>query len=401
MGSFWAAARRDAACKILLILSASICLGGFCLAASSPSQKPPEKPVSHARFAVHPSNVGLSTNQSQNFEVMDANGKAVAVRWKISGVGCSPNACGSIDKNGNYQAPPSLHQPVVVMLEGIPLSDAEFPAFARIQLSPGASAASHPTSNSPAASDPLQGLTITSLAPTSGSASAPNSGSITVTSTTATSTASTSATPTPAAPAPVQPSVKVSYRNGQLTIDATNETLADVLHAVARKIGATIDVPPGAGYERIVEHAGPAPASDVLTELLKGSHFNFVMIGSPQHPAELQQVLLTERNDSGVPVAVPTPAVVAASDPEPQPDTPMPTMPPGPASMTGAERLAYLRANGFGRIPTAQPDFPPDQPAQPDVGDMIKEKAREIRDNAQPDSQPAPAPGQSQPPPAQ
>ncbi len=89
-------------------------------------------------------------------------------------------------------------------------------------------------------------------------------------------------------PAPV-----VTYRDGQLAIDAENSTLAEVLNLVAEKTGAVIDVPPGGGLERIVEHTGPARAEDVLTWLLNGSHFDFVIVGSPQPPYGPTLVLLS------------------------------------------------------------------------------------------------------------
>jgi hypothetical protein len=89
-------------------------------------------------------------------------------------------------------------------------------------------------------------------------------------------------------PAPV-----VTYRDGQLAIDAVNSTLAEVLKLVAQKTGAVIDVPPGSGLERIVEHTGPARAEDVLTSLLNGSAFDFVIVGSPQPPHGPTLVLLS------------------------------------------------------------------------------------------------------------
>jgi hypothetical protein len=107
----------------------------------------------------------------------------------------------------------------------------------------------------------------------------------------------------------------VTYRNGQLTIDAENTTLADVLKLVAEKTGATIELPPGSGLERIVEHSGPGRANDVLTQLLNGSHFNFIIVNSPQHPYEPAQVVLSlQRADTDAPAAV---SVAPATQPSP------------------------------------------------------------------------------------
>jgi hypothetical protein len=90
------------------------------------------------------------------------------------------------------------------------------------------------------------------------------------------------------APPPV-----VTYQDGQLTIDAENSTLAEVLELVAEKTGAVIDIPPGSGLERIVEHTGPGPAEDVLARLLNGSPFDFIIVGSSEHPHDPTQVLLS------------------------------------------------------------------------------------------------------------
>ena len=98
--------------------------------------------------------------------------------------------------------------------------------------------------------------------------------------------------PVPAIPldsmAPVAP--QVSYQNSQLTIVAPNSTLADILRAVKKQTGAEIDVP--AAPERVVTHLGPGPAREVLAELLNGSRFNYVLLGSSVDNAALARVVL-------------------------------------------------------------------------------------------------------------
>jgi hypothetical protein len=95
--------------------------------------------------------------------------------------------------------------------------------------------------------------------------------------------------------APKQNPLVVTYHDGQLEIDAENASLADVLQLVAQKTGALIDLPPGSGLERIVEHAGPGHAEDVLARLLNGSTFDFVIAGSSRTPRNPIQVLLFPR----------------------------------------------------------------------------------------------------------
>ena len=93
---------------------------------------------------------------------------------------------------------------------------------------------------------------------------------------------------------------QVSFHNGQLTISAQNSTLGDILKAVKAQTGATIDFP-GNASERVVGHFGPAPARDVLASLLNGSHFNYLLLGSPSDPAALDRVILMAKSTNTAP----------------------------------------------------------------------------------------------------
>jgi hypothetical protein len=109
--------------------------------------------------------------------------------------------------------------------------------------------------------------------------------------------------PPPPPPTPEQlPAMPptVNYRDGQLTIQAPNSTLSDILHAVRVKTGAAIEIPPDAN-ERVVGQLGPGPARDVLASLLNGSHFNYVMLGTAANPNAVAQIILTSRAGSPIP----------------------------------------------------------------------------------------------------
>jgi hypothetical protein len=156
----------------------------------------------------------------------------------------------------------------------------------------------------------------------------------------------------------------VTYRDGQLTIDAENVTLAAVLALIAEKTGAVIEVPPGSGQERIFEHTGPAPPNDVLERLLNGSPFNFIIVNSPENPNLPAQVLLS--------LHVPetdAPPTVAVVPPTPSLSPPLWTPPPVPPT---AAVLA---------VPV---DTPPKEPLSPEeLGEMMKERARQLREQIQ------------------
>jgi len=105
-------------------------------------------------------------------------------------------------------------------------------------------------------------------------------------------------TPRTLSPLPLEqmPAVppQVAYSAGQLTIVAHNSTLGDILRAVHAQTGAELDIPPNAS-ERVVAALGPGPARDVLATLLNGTHFNYVMLGSPANPESVQRVVLTAK----------------------------------------------------------------------------------------------------------
>lgn len=102
-------------------------------------------------------------------------------------------------------------------------------------------------------------------------------------------------TPTPLQPLPLDqlPAVapKVTYEGGQLSIVAHNCTLADVLHAVKKQLGADLDIPPNA-TERVVADLGPGTPRQVITDLLNGTHFNYVIVGSASDPTAVQSLAL-------------------------------------------------------------------------------------------------------------
>jgi len=89
---------------------------------------------------------------------------------------------------------------------------------------------------------------------------------------------------------------QVTFENNQLTIVAPNSTLADILRAVRKQTGAEIDVP--AAPERVVTNLGPGPAREVLADLLNGSRFNYVLLGSPSDQAALTRVVLVAKSGS-------------------------------------------------------------------------------------------------------
>jgi len=164
--------------------------------------------------------------------------------------------------------------------------------------------------------------------------------------------------------APVPP--QVSYQNSQLTIVAPNSTLGDILRAVRKQTGAEIDIP--AAPERVVTHLGPGPAREVVAELLNGSRFNYVLLGSPANDALLTRVVLVAKTG---------------------PDIVSPAPPSGP-SIAEQQQL--------GIVPPGNPVSSAQEPA-PDANDAAEATEENTDDNA--DQAAAEAEQQQQPAPDQ
>jgi hypothetical protein len=102
-------------------------------------------------------------------------------------------------------------------------------------------------------------------------------------------------------PAPAENSVKpptISWDGQQLTIDADNSTLSEILLGIRARTGASIDMPPSTGAEKVFVHLGPAPIREVLSSLLYGTDFDYVIQASDTDERGLRSVTLTEREKS-------------------------------------------------------------------------------------------------------
>ena len=109
---------------------------------------------------------------------------------------------------------------------------------------------------------------------------------------------------------PPQPPT-ISWDGVQLTIDAENSTLSDIMLAIRSHTGASIEMPPSASRERVAVHLGPAPIREVLSSLLYGSAFDYIVQGSDTDPNGLRRVILTARGGSDDPAAAVDAAKVA------------------------------------------------------------------------------------------
>jgi hypothetical protein len=113
---------------------------------------------------------------------------------------------------------------------------------------------------------------------------------------------------------------QVTYKNGQLSIDSRNATLSQVLRSVQAQTGASVEMPSGAGSERVVATLGPGQPKDVLASLLEGSKFNYVILGEANSPGSVKKVILMasaggSAGTSGATTAQNTPLPAQAVEP--------------------------------------------------------------------------------------
>jgi hypothetical protein len=150
----------------------------------------------------------------------------------------------------------------------------------------------------------------------------------------------------------------VTWDSQGLRIEAANSSLAQILQDVATATGTKVE-----GYDadqRVFGSYGPGPARDVLSQLLQGSGYNFVMIGE-QGQGTLRQLVLSSRHAGPATPSdsKPTQASEEDADPDDQPQhfQPQPGAPPvRPGFPPGGPRRNPLQQ------PRPQPDQPPSNP---------------------------------------
>jgi hypothetical protein len=207
----------------------------------------------------------------------------------------------------------------------------------------------------------------------------------------------------------------VAYEDGQLSISASDSSLADVLYALRACTGADIDIPPGTSAERVTAQLGPGPARKVLADLLTWSSFDYVIQGSDTDPLSVQSVTLMIRvksataSTSGAPAPAVNPRTAPMTSPrqivEPSPapvDVPEAenNKPDSPASAAADSPTPSAS-------PAAQPRVPDMSPggvgssAGKSPADMIQElqqmyqQRRALQEQQNRGAAPAPAPGSS------
>jgi hypothetical protein len=172
---------------------------------------------------------------------------------------------------------------------------------------------------------------------------------------------------------------RVSYRNGVLTVDSANSTLGAILNAIRRQTGAQIDTPPAGSGQRVAGHFSGSPRQ-VLSSLLDGSELGYAIIGAPDNPEHVQQVILMVQSRNGSPSsgpAVPSQNQAPTAEEDPYADL-GPEEGPTPEQMNQRFPGGRQNPNGGGDqpgdtgIPNRPPHMPPSQNTQDSSQQQIK-----------------------------
>lgn len=210
---------------------------------------------------------------------------------------------------------------------------------------------------------------------------------------------------------------QVTYQSGQLTVVAHNSTLGDILRAIKKQTGAEIDVP--AANDRVVTRLGPGPARDVIAELLNGSRFNYVLLGSAQDANLLTRVVLVPKTGgpettvaNNNPVQQQPMPQQAMMQPASMPPTPVDMAPQDEADNGAAEENAQDDANADQQAVEAEQQQQQQQQADPSQGQpeiktpqqMLQEMQQrqlQLQQQQQPGQPPVPGSGMPPHPPQQ
>jgi len=193
------------------------------------------------------------------------------------------------------------------------------------------------------------------------------------------------------APAPLTPEQmppvppQVTFNNGLLTIVATNSTLADILHAVSVRTGASVDAPAQLTGERVAARIGPGTPREVLSDLLRGPRFDYILLGSDDgNPNAVRSIILTpNRSSPSASPAVaqvqprPRPAPPAQEEEDDAEDQPEPA-PPQPANQFPSRRPFPQQPPGqIGRQPGGSGEGGP--PPQVKTQEQLLEDLRNLQ----------------------
>jgi len=167
----------------------------------------------------------------------------------------------------------------------------------------------------------------------------------------------------PAAPPPPAKKVEVEVQqDGKLRLVSDKANLAEVLGEVRAKLNADIAVPAGAEQEVVAVMLGPGTQREVITKLLEGSRYNFIIVGTDADANKVERVILSPKTPGGVVAGNPggTQEETPVAQMQTPPQRSMGVPPPPPAPVT-----EEAQPQGDSMPPDAMPPDTTPQPGDP------------------------------------
>ena len=154
----------------------------------------------------------------------------------------------------------------------------------------------------------------------------PGSGAGSIAALPSSSAGASNASAPPSAP-PVPKKVEVTFQDGRLRLVSNKASLAEVLNEIRTQLKAEIVVPAGAEQEVVAVALGPSTPRDVISRLLDGSRYNFIIVGTDADANQVERVVLSpKKNLAESAIAPPPPAAdmqgASAGAPLPLPPPP-------------------------------------------------------------------------------
>jgi hypothetical protein len=154
----------------------------------------------------------------------------------------------------------------------------------------------------------------------------------------------------------------IAWDGKLLTIDADNSSLSDILLAIRSHTGASIEMPGSTSRERIAIHLGPAPVREVISALLYGTDFNYVIQSSEDDTTALGKVIITSHDGDDSDDIVTADADSSPSSPS-NPSKPKTRLMPGYAAP--GKRDFEVTVSGAGEEPSSTAETPAEDSSAP------------------------------------
>ena len=103
-----------------------------------------------------------------------------------------------------------------------------------------------------------------------------------------------------ASPPPPVKKVEVTLQDDKLRLVSNKASLAEVLNELRTQLKADIGVPVGADQEVVAVMLGPGTQREVISKLLEGSRYNFIIVGTDADANKVERVILSPKSPGGV-----------------------------------------------------------------------------------------------------